>query len=134
MEGATIILPSGLKLFYDGLALEDDEYWYKQAQWRKKLYGAKLLENVVQALDRQQVVEAGLRTQDRARALGVDGRVLLNVHDENVHCCPDDQAPTLASIALEEMKRVPTWGVGLPLNAEVKIGKNFGEMFEWKPE
>ena len=134
VDGTTITLPSGLKLFYDGLALEGSEYWYKQAQWRKKLYGAKLLENVVQALDRQKVVEAGLATQDRARALGVDGRVLLNVHDENVHCVPDDQVATLASIALEEMKRVPSWGAGLPLNAEVKVGKNFGEMVEWKPD
>ena len=150
VEGATIILPSGLKLFYDGLAMKDNEYWYSQAQWRKKLYGAKLLENVVQALDRQHVVEAGLRTEDRARRAGLtDPRVLLNVHDENVHCVPDDEAPTLASIALEDMQRNIKWSEawiekisecdepiehpGLPLNAEVKMGKIFGELSEWTP-
>ena len=134
VDGATIILPSGLKLYYDNLRIESNEFFYDQAQFRKKLYGAKLLENMVQALDRQHVVEAGLRTEDRARAIGLtDPRVLLNVHDENVYCVPDEEAPTLASIALEEMKRPCAWGEGLPLNAEVKVGKNFGELQEWKP-
>ena len=133
VEGTTIILPSGLRLFYDNLRFEDNEYWYNQAQFRRKLYGAKLLENVVQALDRQHVVEAGLRTEQRALALGIDGRVLLNVHDENVHCVPDEQAVTLAELALEEMRRNTSWSMGLPLAAEVKLGRNFGEMEEWKP-
>jgi hypothetical protein len=133
VEGTTIILPSGLKLFYDNLRMEDGEYWYDQAQFRRKLYGAKMLENVVQALDRQHVVEAGLRTEARARELGIDGRVLLNVHDENVHCVPDEQAYVLAEIALEEMRRNEPWCATLPLAAEVKLGKNFGEMEEWKP-
>lgn len=133
VEGTTIILPSGLKLYYDDLHLEDNDYWYKQAQFRRKLYGAKLLENVVQALDRQHVVEAGLRTEQRARALGIDGRVLLNVHDENVHCVEDCHVNVLASIALEEMRRNEDWNKGLPLAAEVKLGKNFGEMEKWQP-
>ena len=133
VEGTTIILPSGLRLYYDNLRMENGEYFYTQAQFNKKLYGAKVLENVVQALDRQHVVEAGLRTEDRAGALGIDGRVVLNIHDENVHCVPDEQAEALAGIALEEMKRNPSWGAGLPLAAEVKWGKNFGELEEWKP-
>jgi DNA polymerase I-like protein with 3'-5' exonuclease and polymerase domains len=78
-------------------------------------------------------VSAGLRTEERARELGIDARVLLNVHDENVHCVPDEQAFTLASIALEEMRRNEAWSEGLPLAAEVKLGKSFGEMTEWKP-
>lgn len=133
VEGTTIMLPSGLKLFYDELHMDGRDFFYKQAQFTKKLYGAKVLENVVQALDRQHVVEAGLRTEDRAKALGIDGRLLLNIHDENVHCVPDDEALTLASIALEEMQRNSAWSTGLPLAAEVKMGKNFGELEEWKP-
>jgi len=133
VEGTTIILPSGLRLFYDNLRLEDNDYWYQQAQFKRKLYGAKLLENVVQALDRQHVVEAGLRTEQRARELGIDGRVLLNVHDENVHCVPDEHAIPLAEIALEEMRRNEQWCLTLPLAAEVKMGRNYGEMEEWKP-
>ena len=134
VDGTAIILPSGLRLYYDNLKLEDNEYWYTQAQFRKKLYGGKLLENITQALDRQHVVEAGLRTELRARkAKLTDPRVLLNVHDENVHCVPDDEAPAMAQIALEEMRRGNSWSNGLPLAAEVKLGKNYGEMEEWKP-
>jgi DNA polymerase I-like protein with 3'-5' exonuclease and polymerase domains len=92
------------------------------------------LENIDQALDRQHVVEAGLRTEMRAKAQGIpDPRVLLNIHDENVHCVPDEYAEPLAAIALEEMARNVSWSIGLPLAAEVKLGKNLADMVEWKP-
>ena len=140
VEGTTIILPSGLRLFYDNLRLDRDDdgkenYWYQHAQFKKKIYGQKLLENVVQALDRQHVVEAGIRAELRARELGVpDPRVLLNVHDENIHCVPDRYVDTMALVALGEMRWNTPWSKGLPLAAEVKVGKNFGEMEEWKPD
>ena len=139
VDGATIILPSGLRLFYDNLRFETDTngrggYVYDQAQFTKRIYGAKLLENIDQALDRQHVVEAGLRTEMRARAVGIpDPRVLLNIHDENVHCVPDEYAEPLAAIALQEMARNVEWSAGLPLSAEVKLGKNLADMVEWKP-
>ena len=139
VEGSTVILPSGLRLFYDNLRYEMDSngrgnYVYDQAQFTKRIYGAKLLENIDQALDRQHVVEAGLRTEMRARAQGIpDPRVLLNIHDENVHCVPDEYAEPLAAIALEEMARNVHWSIGLPLAAEVKLGKNLADMVEWKP-
>lgn len=132
-------MPSGLRLYYDNLRFEvgtdgKGNYVYDQAQFTKRIYGAKLLENIDQALDRQHVVEAGLRTEMRARAQGIpDPRVLLNIHDENVHCVPSEYAPTLAAIALEEMARNVHWSVGLPLAAEVKLGKNLADMNEWKP-
>ena len=59
--------------------------------------------------------------------------MLLNVHDENVHCVPDEHAIPLAEIALEEMRRNEQWCLTLPLAAEVKMGRNYGEMEEWKP-
>ena len=139
VEGTTVMLPSGLKLFYDNLRYETDNsgrgnYVYDQAQFTKRIYGAKLLENIDQALDRQHVVEAGLRTEMRARAQGIpDPRVLLNIHDENVHCVPDEYAETLAAIALQEMARNTQWSAGLPLSAEVKLGRNLADMTEWKP-
>jgi DNA polymerase I-like protein with 3'-5' exonuclease and polymerase domains len=70
----------------------------------------------------------------RALAVGIpDPRVLLNIHDENVHCVPDQYAETLAAIALEEMARNVEWSEGLPLKAEVKLGKNLADIIEWKP-
>jgi DNA polymerase family A len=138
VDGTTVIMPSGLRLFYDNLRYEVNpqgkgNWVYDQAQFTKRIYGAKLLENIDQGLDRQHVVEAGLRTEMRARALGIpDPRVLLNIHDENIHCVPDEHAYTLAAIALQEMARNVQWSTGLPLNAEVKLGRNLAEMEEWK--
>ena len=135
VEGTTIIGPGGLRLYYHNLhSDENQEYWYKYGQFPKKIYGGKVTENVVQHLDRQHVVEAGINTELRAREYGIpDPRVLLNVHDENVHCVPDEYAEQMALTALGEMRRNAPWSEGLPLNAEVKMGKNFGEMEEWKP-
>jgi DNA polymerase len=133
VDGTTIISPGGLRLYYHDLHMDDQrEYWYKYGQFTKKIYGGKMVENVVQHLDRQHVVEAGINTELRAREYGIpDPRVLLNVHDENVHCVPDEYAQTMALVALGEMRRNAPWAEGLPLNAEVKLGKNFGEMEEF---
>jgi hypothetical protein len=141
VEGTTVILPSGLRLYYDNLREDNGDFYYDSGQFTKKLYGGKFLENVVQALDRQHVMDAGIRTEMRMREMVrgtpaeyiVDPRMLLNVHDENVYCVPDEYADMLAQIAWEEMRRSPEWGPDLPLAAEVKIGWNYGELQEWHP-
>lgn len=134
VDGTSIILPSGLRLFYDNLHLENNEYWYQQAQFQKKIYGAKCLENIVQALDRQHVTEAGMRAEMRARKMGIpDPRVLWNIHDENIHCVPIEYKDAMAQIVLEEMERNVAWSEGLPLAAEVKVGMNLGELEAWRP-
>ena len=90
VEGTTIIGPGGLRLYYHNLhSDENQEYWYKYGQFPKKIYGGKVTENVVQHLDRQHVVEAGVNTELRAREYGIpDPRVLLNVHDQERALCP----------------------------------------------
>ena len=120
--------PAGYGCIYDNLRYETDRtagnYVYDQAQFTKRIYGAKLLENIDQALDRQHVVEAGLRTEMRARAQGIpDPRVLLNIHDENIHCVPDEYADPLARIALEEMARNAV-ELGPASRRRGKTGKN----------
>ena len=76
IEGTTILLPSGLKLYYEGLVREQDEFWFTYGGRRKKIYGAKLTENVVQALDRQHTLEAAVRTELRAKLKRVSMVVL----------------------------------------------------------
>ena len=129
IEGTTVIGPSGLRLYYDNLRYEEDEYRYDYGRMHKKIYGGKFLENIVQHLDRQHVLEAGLRTEFAARKLGIpDPRVVLNEHDANVYCVPQEYGLTLAELALKEMRRNCLWNVGLPLGAEVKMGTCFGEL------
>jgi DNA polymerase bacteriophage-type len=129
IEGTTIMLPSGLRLYYEGLHLEGGDYWFTYGGRRKKIYGAKLVENIVQALDRQHVLEAALRIEKRAHEHGIDGRLLMQEHDGNVFLTPHKDAELLARIAQYEMCRPCAWaGKTLPLDAEVKMGINYGEM------
>ena len=63
-----------------------------------------------------------------------DPRVLLNVHDKRTSiACLTTKRLLWRVSPLREMKRNSAWSTGLPLNAEVKLGKNFGEMEEWRP-
>jgi len=45
IEEQAILLPSGLRLHYEGLHYKENEWWYTYAGKPKKTYGGKLLEN-----------------------------------------------------------------------------------------
>jgi DNA polymerase I-like protein with 3'-5' exonuclease and polymerase domains len=89
------------------------------------------LENHVQALDRIHVMEAAHRIDQRLKSIMVTHvRLAHQVHDELIYVVPDGLVTTVATIAYEEMRTPSWWGVGLPLDAEVKVGKNYGELSE----
>lgn len=103
----TIKLPNGLTLRYE---LHDD-----------KLYGAKLLENVVQALARNILMSASVRLAKRGL------RFVLQAHDELAFVVSDDDVEVAKNIISEEMIRPPEWMVNLPLAVEIGVGQNYGE-------
>jgi DNA polymerase len=123
-EKSAILLPNGLKLHYFDLNQEPGEFG---PQWSftyggkpKKLYGGKLLENIVQALARIITMEAALRIQ-RRMPLG------MQVHDELVYGVKTELIEEFKAIALEEMRRRPIWAPTLPLEAEAGVGTSYGE-------
>lgn len=123
-EKGAINLPNGLKLHYHDLHQETGE---RGMQWvftyggkPKKLYGGKLLENIVQALARIITMDAALRIQKRLR-LG------MQVHDELVYSVPTERLEEAKAIVLEEMRRRPAWAPDLPLEAEVGVGPSYGD-------
>jgi DNA polymerase len=125
-----IILPNGMALHYEGLRIEKVETpegaqnkWYYNFDGAKHmLYGAKLVENVTQALSRCHIMEAALAIKDRT---GRD--FVMQVHDELVYVVPDDEVATFTPIIMEEMRRAPVWAKGIPLDAEAGVGANYGE-------
>ncbi len=123
-EKGAVNLPSGLKLHYENLrqvATERGMQWeFTYGGKPKKLYGGKLLENIVQALARIITMDAALRIQKRLR-LG------MQVHDELVYSVPELVAREAKRIMLEEMRRRPTWAPDLPLEAEVGEGPSYGD-------
>jgi DNA polymerase len=121
-----VYAPNGVMMNYDTLEWHADE---DQAGWRLKLrngytriWGSKLVENVVQFLARQVKSQAMLRL---ARA-GL--RPVLSSHDELSVLVKDDQHKDQAlDFVVNEMKRDVSWLPGLPLDAEGGLSANYSK-------
>lgn len=77
------------------------------------IYGGLLMENLVQALARDLLVEAMLRLEARGFTIA------FHVHDEVVLRERLDQTAAATAALDEELRRVPAWAPGLPLNCEI---------------
>lgn len=134
-----LILPNGMALQYTGLRPTDEyggnfEYW--NGKFWTKIYGGKLTENITQALARIVLFEQMLDINHKVLK-PVDGRVVLNVHDEIIGVAPamgakrvgvdakgkdvwenDSWAKSLFQRIIAEMQTAPEWCPDLPLEAE----------------
>jgi DNA polymerase len=118
---AVVVLPNDMCLVYSRPTVEDGEHWYWYGGEKHKIYGAKLLENIVQALARIIVMHAGLRLHK----LGY--RWCLQAHDELVFVIPDTDLEEALKVIHTEMVRPPSWALDLPLAADIGHGRNYGE-------
>jgi len=117
-----ILLPSGMELRYPALQGNPDEKG--RVQWvygeRKKLYGGKLTENIVQAVARCVMTDGMLRIQKRYPCV-------LTVHDEVVALVPEAEADVAEAWVLEQMIMEPKYMPGIPLAAETGYARRYGE-------
>ena len=121
-----ILLPSGLALKYPELTGVADEKG--RIQWiygvdersRRKLYGGKIVENVVQAVARCVMTDGMLRIQKRYSCV-------LTVHDEVVCLVPENEAVEAEAWVLDQMIKEPAYMPGIPLDAETGCNKRYGE-------
>lgn len=118
-----IILPNGAPMFYD---LEWD---YKQMSWVRrtrtgwrKMWGGSLVENVVQALARVVMSQAALRVKQKYGLIPK-----WAVHDELVYVLDAVDADLYAGI-MAELKVVPDWLAGCPLDVEGGLGEVYGDI------
>jgi DNA polymerase len=117
-----IMLPSGLSLRYPQLY---QHVVNNKAQWlygehSKKLYGGKLVENIVQAVARCVMTDGMLRIQERYRCV-------LTVHDEAVVLVPEQEAEEAEPWVLAQMTADPWYMPGIPLDAETGSAVRYGE-------
>lgn len=117
-EKDAIRLPSGRRIRYPGLHVEvkdnKEEWWYGQGRFRARIFGPKVVENLVQSLARDAMADYSLKNY---RATGL--RPALLVHDEWVGVVPDSGAQS-ALQTLQEVMRTPldwwpelvTWSEG----------------------
>jgi DNA polymerase len=120
--------PNGTWLDYTTLQFYKDEengdsYWrVKKRHGWTKLYGGKLVENVVQYLARIVLSQAMLRIIARGF------RVVTTSHDELVILIPNDnRAKDMLEWCRLEMARTPDWLPGIPLDAEAHLSANYSK-------
>lgn len=111
----TIILPSGRFLRYEGLRYVDTSWHLIDG---KKVYGAKLVEHVSQAVARDILCEKILTIPN----------VVMHTHDEIIALIPDQELDEFTQFVHHTMITPPTWAPTLPLNAETHNGKIYGDI------
>ena len=116
--------PNGLYLYYHDLRYDEEtkEWIFTYAGKTKRIYGGKMLENIIQFLSRICTMDTGVRVRQK-----YGYHFALQAHDELGYVVPDDQAKTVEAILLEEMCVRPWWAPDLPLAAEASIGQSYGE-------
>jgi hypothetical protein len=115
-----IILPNGSKLDYTGLVREEGE-WRMRDRYGKlmfnnfgqpiRLYGALMIENVVQALSR--VIMAAAMPLIRATY-----RLVMSTHDELASLCRAGEGQQCVDYMISKMIQRPSWMPRIPLAAE----------------
>lgn len=115
--------PNGLKMVYGNPRKDPDtgDLLFNYGRRVHRMYGPKFLENIVQFLARINTMNDALRISDRGF------RFVLQSHDELAWIVPDAQVDECKRVALEEMRRPPSWAKDLPLNAECSHGQSYGD-------
>lgn len=117
-----ILLPSGLYMKYNKLKADRDgqfDYESRKNEW-VKIYGGKVIENVVQALARIVIGQQMLKIAEKYR-------VVLTVHDAVACIAPVEEQVAARAYVETCMRWTPEWATGLPLNCESGIGVSYGE-------
>ncbi len=130
VRGSGMLLPSGLWINYPDLQLVNSTdrqgkpnkaFTYAGRRGaRVFIHGAKLIENLIQALARDIVGWQILQIAKRYR-------VVLTVHDSVVCCVRTGEREEAAAYVTECMQRAPDWAEGLPVNCELHHGERYGD-------
>jgi DNA polymerase len=113
----------GIPIWYPELHFhrdeEGEEYWrYKSRRGWVKLYGGKLVENVVQFMSRVDMSQSLLRIKNRTGILPVQLE-----HDAAVWLVPDKLVDAFGRVVNDEMTRAPEWLPGIPLACDINVGE-----------
>lgn len=126
-ETGLIWLPNEMPLQYPRLRYqndEDEEGREKQNivyRENTKIYGGKLVENVIQAIARVVVGQQYLRIADKYR-------MVLLAHDEIVLVVPNRQVQKAKRDLLETLSTPPAWCPDAPLSGEVGAFNHYVKM------
>jgi hypothetical protein len=122
-----VYLPNGAPLIYESLEWHVDDAG--KSGWRvltrkhmwTRMYGAKLVENLIQALARVHVSQAWLR----CREAGI--HVVSMEHDKLIACVREHEAEDALAFMKVEMSREPEWLPGVPLDSEGYVSRTLAK-------
>jgi DNA polymerase-1 len=98
----------------------------KSANFNTRAFGERVALNMpIQGTAADIIKLAMVRVRDRLIAEGLSGRLVLQVHDELIVECPEEEAERTAELLREEMEQVMTLSV--PLTVEAKYGQTWAE-------
>lgn len=127
--------PEGLRLVSNGFLIRYPHlrpdgaggWTYTQKGKPSKLYGAKAVENLIQALARCVVTDQMIECCRREYVDELGHQLSLFTHDELVFVAPEETADDVLKLVLEKMHTPPAWMPSLPVAAEGDIGVRYGE-------
>jgi len=114
-----LALPNGLAIRYPHLRVEQmaltegEQIVYDGPYGRKRIYGAKMIENVTQALARIVVTDAMLRV-----ACATGRHPIMSTYDSLDYCVREAEAEAFDRLLEAEFAVAPPWAQGLPLASE----------------
>jgi DNA polymerase I-like protein with 3'-5' exonuclease and polymerase domains len=128
MRKGAILLPSGLSIRYPELRFDRDGGQYEKGEWsfvagrgeRTRLYGGKVVENIVQALAR-------IIVMDQTMEIRKQYPVVMHSHDEVVLYVKEDEAEEALKFGVACMKQPPSWAPRLPVAAKGAYARRYGE-------
>ena len=116
-----LLLPSGITMLYNNLRQDEEGFQYDAKKNETvRIYGGKVIENIVQALARIVIGHQMLKIAERYR-------VVLTVHDAVACIAPETEVLEAKRYVEECMRSAPEWAVGLPLNCESGYGRSYGD-------
>lgn len=113
--------PGGREIRYYAPMVKDGELWYFHGGVPHKIYGAALLENIIQFLARIVMFDIAMRLKGRGL------RFIHQVHDELVFCVPNSNVEWAEQALNIEMRKPPAWCADLPLDCDVGSGQRYGD-------
>lgn len=125
-----IWLPNGMFINYPNLRKENGEIVYDSRYGANKIYGGKVIENVVQALARIVVFDQMAKIDQEFRKLDTPKqryKVCLTVHDEIVAVVPRSYVETAKKFMGDVMMQTPSWCKDLPVFYEADAGESYGD-------
>ena len=98
------------------------EFW--NGKDRERIYGAKVVENIIQCLARIVVIGQCLNAAKEVRSTG--SRWVHSMHDEGVFVAPDFYATWVLERMMAHFRTAPAFAPDLPLNCEGGIHQRYG--------